>query len=471
MAIEVYPGDIPKHDENQNNSVAPTTAIQDDGYPTSSEPPSSEHNFIFNRLLRAALSQRQKPVKGWLTATSYEKLELVINPDVPRKLYQANVGHTSTGTTLKENDLANWDVVSKSLNELLGPFVDGEMVVGDTSSGNLKKSTVVTEVGNIIVSDPGIINGNMQHWQVNTSVISAASGTHIADLFKYEKSGPQIHDLTRSTDAPQVSDGARAGANFSSLITVTTVNTGLDAGEITLLGASMEGLDFATYFGQTFTITFFVKSNVTGIYAIAFRNSDATRSFVSEYTIDVANTWEKKTITVTHNITGTWLLNEGLGIQVIWALAGGSTFQTTPGSWVNGNFITTEDAINFDLDVGNNFRLAQVSFNKGASGRDNLKPDTEELQRISRYFKVVNNVEYGFIKLDNNDKHTWNFQFQREMRAIPAAVQSGAVTVGGVQNPVLHDITPNGLSIDLIGISSFDEFISSNFTLTLDSRL
>jgi len=476
MAIEVYPGDIPTVDKDGTNSVAPTTAVQDDGYPTSSEPPSSEHNYIFNRSLRALLSSRQKPIKDWITATVYEEFELVINPDTPRKLYQTNVAHTSTGTTLKENDLSKWDIISESLDDLLGPFVNGDMVVGDTGTGNLKKSTVVGEVGALLSQDPGIINGNMQFWQTNTTRVAAPSGTFFADLFKYTSAGPQEHTISRDTDAPDVPiDGAEAGANFSILLNVTTANTGLDATELTLFDYAMEGLDFAPYFGKTFTLSFFVKSDVTGLYAVSFRNGAFDRSFVAEYTIDVVDTWEKKVVTILHDTTGTWNLDQNLGMTIGWALAGGSQFQTTPGSWQNGNFFTTSTItpnppVNIDLDTGNKFRLAQVKMNLGSIEINNLKSDSHEFARIPRYFRRLRTLLYGFHSDGNNEEFRYSIALQNSMRANPLVTFVVNSTGGAISDPFFSPVTNDAIGFVIESTSAASQNAFINFDLFLDSR-
>ena len=245
-------------------------------------------------------------------------------------------------------------------------------------------------------SDPGIINGNMEHWQENTLVTTAPSQSFFADLFQYLKTGPQVHTISRDADAPEVSDGAQAGANFSILTEVTAANTGLDITEDTTYDYRMEGLQFKNYFGQAFTITFFVKSSLVGIYTISFRNEATDRYFVHEYTVNAANTWEKKIVPITHNTANVWNLSKGIGMIINWTLAGGSNFQTsTPEVWANGNFITTAAAVNFDATVGNKFRLAQVSMNFGASARNNLKDDAQELNRIHRYFQNPIRAEHS----------------------------------------------------------------------------
>ncbi len=472
MAIEVYPGDIPKHDENQNNSVAPTTSVQDDGYPTSAEPPSSEHNYLFNRLLRAALSQRQKPVKDWLTATDYEEFELVINPDVLRKLYQANTAHTSTGATLKENDLANWDIISESLDDLEGPFIDGEYVAGDTATGLLKKATLAVDVAGLVAFDPGIINGNMDIWQVDTSATPATSGQYFADLFQYSKVGPQTHNISRSTDVPAISDGAPFTSFYSLQMIVDVLNTAVDATELTTFTYRMEGFDFGRYFDRTFTINFWVRGNNTGTYSVAFSNFDNTRSYVATYVINSANTWEPKTIPVVHDTTGVWNLNANSGLQINFAFAGGANFEASAANqWEAGNFLTVAGTTNFDATASNQVNIAQVSLNEGSIFRNNIRTIESEMPRVARQFTRYQNMEYAFRKDSGTDEARYGFPFNPRMRAAPVATATNISKSGNVSDPTFLNLAEESMTIQFVAGNAVDENVIINFNLELNARV
>ncbi len=472
---EPLSGILPKWNDNEANLVTPSGAQQSNGWPaapTQANPSSGVRNHLETFDAKWIVQVYRRFARDWKTATLYLGKEMVFDPTT-EKLYKANVEHTSTGATLGENDLANWDVVSPNINDLLGPFVDGEMVAGDTATGLLKKSTVISEINDIIANDPGIINGNFEHWQAEpTTVPDAPSGTFAADLFRYTKNGPMFHDIGRTIDVPLVSDGAQAGVNFSMVTEVTTANTGLDASEFTAIDYFMEGFDFATYFGKTFTLTFFVKSDVAGTYAVSFRNGDFTRSFIAEYTVEVGDVglWKKKTVTVTHDTTGTWFLDQNLGMSISFTLAGGSNLQTPAGSWVNGSFLTAT-SFNFDSVIGREFRITQVSMNLGATGRNNLKDTAGELQRIAKHFKVLNSVKYGFFKTLINESFAWYLPFQRSMRANPLVTVSAEFPTGQVGSPAIDQITINGLAITLTSTGATDQNVNNVFTLTLDSRI
>lgn len=457
---------------NKSNISVPSPGQVTDGWDPNEEPTSAVSNDLETKNSEWIEFLNDIGFRDWKTGVSFIVGQRRIDPNTDI-LYKVNTAHTSTGASLTENDLANWDVVSKNLEELLGPtWVDGEIIIGDTATTKTKKSTLIAEVNPLLTNDPGIVNGNFQHWQTNITLIAAPTGSFVADLFRYTSIGPQVHDLSRDTDVPLESDGAAAGVNFSLLLDVTTVNTGLDAGELTSFEYPMEGLHFREYFGKTFTMTFFVKSPLIGIYAVSFRNNDFSRSFVAEYEIDVANVWEKKTVTVLHDTTGTWLLNESAGMRINWTLAGGSSVQTTPGSWVNGNFLTTSSAVNIDASTSNTFRLAHISFNQGATSRNNIKDDAHELQRIARYFKVWTDIQIALSTDSNGQNWVTPIPFGVSMRAIPTIGFFNIVASSGISSPpVAEKVSKEQTSILLSSTSAADLNINSTFDVHANARL
>jgi len=321
--------------------------------------------------------------------------------------------------------------------------------------------------------DPGIINGNMQHWQTNASNPSIPDGTFFADLYQYFSTGPQVHDLTRdSVNVPTVSDGAAAGVNFSTKLVVTAVNTGQDIGENTTYEYNMEGLQFREYFGKTFTMTFMAFSTKPGIYTVSFRNAGFSRSYVAEYTINSASTWEPKSVTVIHDTTGSWTLGaNAVGLIVNFTFAGSSDVRTTPGVWQSGNFLTTALAVNFDFDLSETFNLAHISFNRGISAFNNIHDDSHELQRIARYFKVWKDLNIGFFKSGNNQDFITPLPFGVPMMKIPAAALFNIVLTGDIDTPIVVRASEEQASILISSNSGGNANVKAEFDLHTNARL
>jgi hypothetical protein len=106
-------------------------------------------------------------------------------------------------------------------------------------------------------------------------------------------------------------------------------------------GFNTADLAYGTANAQTVTLSFWVRSSLTGTFGGVIFNSATNRTYVFSYTISAANTWEQKTITITGDTTGTWLTNNGIGLAVDFTLASGSNFTRSAGSWSTSGFAVT----------------------------------------------------------------------------------------------------------------------------------
>lgn len=207
-------------------------------------------------------------------------------------------------------------------------------------------------------------------WQLGISFAAVNNGVYTADRWIYGKVGAAVHTISKAADSPSaVQAGIYSG--FCLGLAVTTAQTTFAAGDNFTIGQKIEGINSASFgFGQAgsrfITKSFWVKAAKTGIHCVSFKNSALTRSYVAEYTITAANTWELKKITVPVDTSGTWLYDTGTGLTATFALAAGTTFQTTANTWQTGNFLTTANQVN-ELDtIGNNFKINLVQIEPGS---------------------------------------------------------------------------------------------------------
>jgi len=110
-------------------------------------------------------------------------------------------------------------------------------------------------------------------------------------------------------------------------------------------GLNCADLNWGTAQAAPVTISFWVRCSLTGTFGGGVRNSANDRSYPFSYTISAANTWEKKTVTIPGDTSGTWLKNNGLGLGLALSLGMGSTFSGTAGAWVAGNFISVTGTV------------------------------------------------------------------------------------------------------------------------------
>jgi len=178
-----------------------------------------------------------------------------------------------------------------------------------------------------------LINGAMTIDQRNNGATSTSSGVFTVDRFEFNAS-----QATKFTWG-QNYGGVTPPAGFSKYLgfkTTTAVTIG--AGDYFFFGQKIEGqnvadLAFGTASAKTITLSFYVYSSLTGTFGGALGNSAGTRSYPFSYTISAANTWERKSITIAGDTSGTWLTTNGIGLKLWLGLGVGSTFSGTAGAW------------------------------------------------------------------------------------------------------------------------------------------
>ncbi len=189
---------------------------------------------------------------------------------------------------------------------------------------------------------------------------------------------------------------ALAGSRYFHEVLVTTPETALAAGEYAGIAQHLEindvaHLQWGASGAETITISFWVRSSLSGTHTIAVQDGFRARAYVVEYTVNTADTWEKKTITIPGDTDAAWLSTPNNtnvpGFSLSWMLATGSTFQTTAGSWQNGNFMGTSSGVNLLASGGNSFRLGRIKIEVGSTATDFVEPNAgAEYIRALRYF-------------------------------------------------------------------------------------
>jgi len=151
-------------------------------------------------------------------------------------------------------------------------------------------------------------------------------------------------------------------------------------------GFNCADLMWGTANAQTVTVSFWVRSSLTGTFGGALSNT--TRSNPFSYTISSANTWEQKTVTVTGDTSGTWNSTNGQGIFLFLTFGAGSTYQGTAGTWVTADYRTVTGAVNTVGTSGATFYITGVQLEKGSTATSfDYRPYGTELALCQRYFE------------------------------------------------------------------------------------
>jgi hypothetical protein len=156
-------------------------------------------------------------------------------------------------------------------------------------------------------------------------------------------------------------------------------------------GLNVSDLGWGTANAQTVTISFWVRSSLTGSFSGALTNSAVNRSYPFSYTISSANTWEQKSVTIAGDTTGTWLATNGIGIRVYFNLGSVSSVLGTAGSWSGSSLYGVTGTTSVVGTNGATFYITGVQLEKGSTATSfDYRPYGTELQLAQRYYEVVN---------------------------------------------------------------------------------
>lgn len=284
-----------------------------------------------------------------------------------------------------------------------------------------------------------IINGAMtidqRHDGSSFTVVNGNSTTGvIADRFRVNEASGAEMTGQRVSDAP-------VGFEYSSKLTVTTADSSLGSTEFhrviqPIEGKNISNLNWGTSNAKTLTLTFYVKSSLTGQYYISVFNNAADRTLLKGYTISSANTWEKKTITIIGDQTGTWLTTNAVGIHLMWSLGTGSSYQSsTLDAYQAGFYMAKSDQVNLAATNGSTWQLTGVQLEVGDGPGTAFEHEDygTTLRKCQRYFQIVSGKLWGGYGAGADYLQWW---FDGEMRTAP--------TVTGTTGTVGVDTSSNG---------------------------
>ena len=173
------------------------------------------------------------------------------------------------------------------------------------------------------------------------------------------------------------------------------------------------------------TLSFWVRSSLTGTFGGSLQNSASTRSYPFTYSIAAANTWELKSVTIAGDTTGTWIgATNGIGLRVNFGLGVGSTYSGTAGAWAGSDYDSATGATSVVGTSGATFYLTGVMLEKGSTATSyDYRPYGTELSLCQRYAYVWSTtttqvaIASGFQYNATSAYYTVNFPVQ--MRSAP----------------------------------------------------
>jgi hypothetical protein len=232
-----------------------------------------------------------------------------------------------------------------------------------------------------------VINGAMMIDQRNGgSALTLADGFAV-DRFHYFEDGAAF-TVQRNTIVP-------SGSGFINSLSITNgTGVAMAAGNYTTIRHGIEGfniadLNWGTSFAKSITISFWVRSSLTGNFGVALRNSANNYGYVISYSIPSANEWVYITKTIPGPTSGVWLTDTGVGILVIWDLGAGTTYSIAAGAWTSASEILgLTGGTKFRTTTGATFYLTGVQLEVGNVATPfEHRNYSVELQLCKRYFQ------------------------------------------------------------------------------------
>ena len=370
-----------------------------------------------------------------------------------------------------------------------------QFIFADASDSNnskkITKANLATALGSSAINPNIIINGNMDIAQRGASFVAAANNDMTLDRFLWTNSGTGVVTITQ--DSASVPDGSE----FAQKVDVTTADTSLAATDQYTIGYFAEGKDTSviksgTSSAEAIVLTFYVRSTITGTYHVAFRNSANDRSYPASYTVDVADTWEQKTITLTADVTGTWLdgINT-IGMRINFIVAVGSNKEGTANAWQAGSFFSAAGAANGMSSTSNSFHVTQVKLEIGSAATEfQLNPIADELILARRYYErltslAVNEdvspsyntsttVAAGILnyQVEKMKAPTISFSGQTDFEVAHAATQTVTTAIAGAKiNTNLCKLTATVASGLTAGQGSSIRFVAASDFIEIEAEL
>ena len=246
-----------------------------------------------------------------------------------------------------------------------------------------------------------IINGDFRIDQRNAgaSVTLNSGTTYTLDRWFYFANGANKFTVQQNAGSvtPPNSFTKYMGYTVASAVTIGASDYYITAQRIE--GLNVSDLGWGTANAQTVTISFWVRSSLTGTFGGSVQNGSSNRSYPFTYVINAANTWEQKTVTIAGDTSGTWATDNTGSLTLWFGLGVGSSLSGTAGSWSGSDFRSATGATSVVGTNGATFYITGVQLEKGSTATSfDYRPYGTELQLCQRYYETCSGmIHYCFM--------------------------------------------------------------------------
>ena len=346
-------------------------------------------------------------------------------------------------------------------------------IVVDAKGRVTTASTSAVSGGGLTGFRNRIINGDMRIDQRNAGASVTGNNT-VFGTDRFRIAATQANKLTMQQNAGSVTPPAK----FKNYLGITSSSAySVLAGDYFLVGQPIEGfntydLEFGNANASTITLSFWVRSSLTGTFGGAINNSAYNRSYPFSYTISSANTWEQKTVTIAGDTTGTWIgSTNDVGLYVWFNLGTGSTGSTTANAWAAGAYYAPTGATSVVGTNGATFYITGVQLEAGSTATDfERRPIGTELALCQRYYqnRIGDSYSCGAAGQAYSTSQVYApTSFKQEMRSAPvinlATIGSAANRISFMNSSLSHPTTIGTIIASSISVDGF-QFQASGFT-------
>ena len=274
-----------------------------------------------------------------------------------------------------------------------------------------------------------LYNGAFEIAQRGTSFTNVDNDDYTLDRWKIIEGSTAVFTATQSTDAPN-------GFAHSLKLDVTTADSSVAASDYCILNQPLEGYDIISFAAGTtdakyHSLSFWVKSNVTGTFIAGLRYNDSGKNSGQAYTIDQANTWEHKTVVFPPQSTNAPNYDNTEELSLYFWLLAGSNY--SGGSSLETGWSTTDNTravgqTNLVASADNEFYITGVQLELGKVATPfEHRSYGEELALCQRYFQFLGHsgnafpIGYGYLYNDGT-KSAFTIDLTTPMRAAPSVI-------------------------------------------------
>jgi hypothetical protein len=288
-------------------------------------------------------------------------------------------------------------------------------------------STAVGALGNTFGFKNRIINGAMVIDQRNAGAsVTPTNGAYTLDRWSAILTQASKYTVQQNAGSVTPPTGFKNYLGVTSSSAYSVLTGDIFAVRHLVEGFNVADLGWGSAGASTVTLSFWVRSSLTGTFGGSLINSAANRFYPFSYTISAANTWEQKSVTIAGDTSGTWVTDNGIGIGVYFSLGGGATYSGTAGAWTGtGTPYTATGAVSVVGTNGATFYITGVQLEKGSTATSfDYRPYGTELALCQRYYQTT--TAYFEAVVTSGSDYAAMAYGAAQMRATPTVAGTSA---------------------------------------------